>query len=270
MKPPTFLPSSAASVIAGAIAVFAGFADARQSPPGENDLIPPSTPLVACDPYFSIWSPGDKLTDVETTHWTGKKHPLTGVLQVDGTTLRVIGASPADAPALEQKSLTVLPTRTIYTFEGAGVALTLTFTTPALPDDMAILSRPVTYLTYDFKATDGKAHEVAVSFGAGGELAVNMPEPNRHFQRRQRRRTCGCKIGSKTQRVLGSKGDDHRIDWGYAYIAAPGPQQRRSARTLASVFASSRTTGAARSGDQPASVLNSSHSRWVPKPSPPG
>ena len=30
----------------------------------------------------------------------------------------------------------VLPTRTIYTFTGAGVELTLTFMTPALPEDI--------------------------------------------------------------------------------------------------------------------------------------
>ncbi len=55
------------------------------------------------------------------------------------------------------------------------MALTLTFTTAALPDDIDILSRPVTYLTCDAKATDGKTHEVAFYFDAAAEIAVNEP-----------------------------------------------------------------------------------------------
>src|SRR5262245_17777330 len=88
-----------------------------------NEFIPPATPLVAVDPYFSIWSPADKLTDADTVHWTGKPHRLTSLVRIDGKTFRVMGASPTNAPALEQKSLTVLPTRTIYTFAGANVEL---------------------------------------------------------------------------------------------------------------------------------------------------
>ena len=109
-------------------------------------------PLVACDPYFSIWSPGDKLTDADTTHWTGKPHRLTSLVRIDGKAYRVMGDEPGQrAGAARRTSLEVLPTRTIYTFEGAGVALTLTFMTPALPEDIDILSRPVTYLTYELQ-----------------------------------------------------------------------------------------------------------------------
>ncbi|MCW8128978.1 MAG: DUF4964 domain-containing protein, partial [Planctomycetota bacterium] len=103
-------------------------------------LRPPAVPLVAADPYFSIWSFDDRLTDGKTKHWTGSNMPLTGMLRIDGQAFRFLGADPSKVPAMDQKGLEVLPTRTIYRFEAAGVALTLTFTTPALPHDLDLLA----------------------------------------------------------------------------------------------------------------------------------
>ncbi len=184
-------------------------------------LVPPATPLVACDPYFSIWSQGDNLAEVDTTHWTGKPHRLASVVRIDGKEYRVMGSSPATLPTLEQTSLTVLPTRTVYTFAGAGVALTLTFLTPALPDDLDVLSRPVTYVTYDFKSTDGKTHDVQVFLTASAELTVNTGNQQVVWTKEEAGDLGVLKIGSKDQPILAKKGDDLRIDWGYLYVAAP-------------------------------------------------
>src|SRR5437899_3946713 len=134
---------------------------------------PPAVPLVACDPYFSIWSPADKLNDADTVHWTRKPHRLTSLARIDGKPFRLMGREPGSAAALPQTGLEVLPTRTIYTFEGQGLRLNLTFTTPVLPYDLMVYSRPVTYLTWSATAVDGNKHRVEVYFEASAEIAVN-------------------------------------------------------------------------------------------------
>ena len=191
----------------------------REHVAAEGQLIPPATPLVACDPYFSIWSPADKLTDKQTVHWTGKPQPLSSIATLDGKQFRIIGPIPENVPALTQKSLEVLPTRTIYTFEGNGVTLTLTFLTPALPQNIDILSRPVTYVIYDWKSADGKDHEVSVTFEASALIAVNSPDQQVAGWREHYGSLTAMRIGSVEQAILAKRGDDIRIDWGYFYVA---------------------------------------------------
>ncbi|MCU0784274.1 MAG: DUF4965 domain-containing protein, partial [Verrucomicrobia bacterium] len=231
--------------------------EAQQPAPRNNtrteSLRPPAVPLAAHDPYFSIWSPADKLTDADTVHWTGKPHRLTSVVIVDGKVYGVMGTQPRYVKEiLQQTSLNVLPTRTIYTFEGAGVSVTLTFMTPALPEDIAILSRPVTYVTYEVRSIDGKEHRVGATFFAHPEIAVNdakqlvrdsFEEINDPFKRSDDLGV--ARVGSIEQPVLQKKGDDLRIDWGHLYLAAPEKKSAvasNSFESLSHVFLADSTT----------------------------
>lgn len=196
-----------------------GLAAADQNLP---PLRPPAVPLVAHDPYFSIWSQGDKLTDVDTTHWTGKPHRLTSMVRIDGKAFRLMGKEPADVPALPQTNLEVLPTRTIYTFEGEGVRLTLTFMTPALPEDLEVLSRPVTYLSWAATVTDARKRNVELYFDAAGSIAANNEDQTLWWTYDEQTDPLAFyKFGTMEQPVLAKKGDDLRIDWGHMYIATP-------------------------------------------------
>lgn len=199
-----------------------------------GSLVPPATPLVAVDPYFSVWSPADNLTDDDTIHWTGKPHRLAGLVRIDGKAFRVMGAEPRRIPALPQTKLTVLPTRTVYEFEGGGVLLTLTFMTPALPQNIEVLSRPVTYLSWEFRSEDGKEHDVSCYFDHTAELVVNATSQAVVWSKEEFGDLDVIKMGSKDQPVLAKKGDDLRIDWGYLYTAAPRSESPR--RTIAPHF----------------------------------
>ena len=224
MKPKSFAILQQACSLAATL-LLANSAFAAES---SAALRPPAVPLVACDPYFSVWSPADKLTDADTVHWTGRRQRLNGSVTIDGKKFRVLGKEPADAPALTQTSVNVLPTRTIYTFEASGVALTLTFLTPALPNDVDLLSRPVTYVTYDFRATDKAKHKVSFEFDASGELTVNQGSQQVVGSgldwKAKSGDLVGVKLGSVDQPILAKKGDDIRIDWGHLYLVAEKAQ----------------------------------------------
>ena len=72
---------------------------------------------------------------------------------------------------MEQTSLEVTPTHTIYTFQAGAGDLTVTFFTPAFPKDLDVLSRPVTYLT--FAATGEGDHDVSLLVDVDPVIAVN-------------------------------------------------------------------------------------------------
>ena len=184
-------------------------------------LRPPSTPLIVHDPYFSVWSATDNLTDSETKHWTGASQPMVGLVRVDGSTFRFMGNAPASVPAMQQVSRVLTPTRTIYEFEKSGIRLTLTFFTPALAGDLTILSRPITYISWDVKSLDSGTHFVSVYLDCSSLLAVNTANESVVWSRAKIGDIELLGVGSSDQRVLGVSGDDLRINWGHFYLAAP-------------------------------------------------
>jgi Domain of unknown function (DUF4965)/Domain of unknown function (DUF5127)/Domain of unknown function (DUF1793)/Domain of unknown function (DUF4964) len=182
---------------------------------------PPAVPLVTHDPYFSIWSTADRLSDRPTTHWTGTPHAMGALVRVDGRAFRIMGHLPADVPALAQKSVTVLPLRTIYVFDGVGIELTLTFLSPMLPHDLELVSRPASYVTFQARATDKRAHAVAVYFEASSQIAVNSPNQQVTWDAGRDDSLERLRVGSVAQPVLAKDGDNLRIDWGSLFVAAP-------------------------------------------------
>lgn len=202
-------------------ALFLTLAPAAAHAQSTPALRPPAVPLVTHDPYFSVWSNRDQLTEDWSRHWTGTIQAMCGMARIDGKAYRFLGPQPAAATPMEQTGVEVFPTRTLYHFRTAGINLDLTFTTPALPQDLDVLSRPVTYVTWNVRSTDGRKHRVSLYLDSTAEWAVNRVEQPVEWSRGKAQGLDVLRIGTQEQPVLGKAGDNLRIDWGYLYLARP-------------------------------------------------
>lgn len=181
----------------------------------------PSTPLITVDPYFSVWSPADQLTDTVTVHWTGHPNTILGTAEIDGEVYRFMGKlnHRDNSPALTQTHRDCDTFSTTYTFEGAGIALDLTFSTPLLMDDFDLLTRPVSYLKTEVKSIDGASHKVKIKLSVSEEICLNnRGDDDVTVETIETETYKAVKMGSVKQDVLHCSGDDIRIDWGYFYL----------------------------------------------------
>ncbi len=218
---------------------------------------PPATPLITHNPYFSIWSDTDKLTDSNTAHWTGKPQPIAGLVRIDGHPFRFMGRDPRDIPAMQQTSLSVTPTHTRYTFTAAGMELDLTFFTPTILSDLDVLSRPVTYISFTARSTDGASHnDVSVLLDVNPLIAVNAAGEAVTYSRNTTETQTVLSVGSRDQRVLNRSGDDLRIDWGYFHLSVPKDEESTSAiaRDATRTFAATGHLPPADDMEQPETV----------------
>lgn len=120
-----------------------------------------------------------------------------------------------------QKDVTVTATQTIYQLTCGKADVTLTFTSPLLMNNLDLMARPVTYVSYKVKSNDQKSHDVEVYLQVSSALAVNIPTQAVVAESSSTGKLSFLRAGSKEQKILGKTGDDLRIDWGYVYVAAP-------------------------------------------------
>jgi len=185
---------------------------------------PSAVPLVTVDPYFSIWSFATNLTDDSPRHWTGRRMSMTGILRYDRYSMTFMGKFTGSdrnynerVPVLPQTGCTVTPTSSIYTFENDKLTMKLIFTTPILLDDLALASRPVSYVRYEITPKDEEEHDVEVYFEISTEACIESTNQTVAIGRTDYSIYCG----NTEQNPLNAEGDDIRCDWGYLHLCHP-------------------------------------------------
>jgi hypothetical protein len=125
--------------------------------------------------------------------------------------------------------------------------LKVNFLSPLLLDELETVARPISYVTCTATATDGKPHATQVLLSEAGTLAANTPYQTVATKPGQAAGLRWQALGTTEQPTLAKAGDNIRIDWGYAYLAAPGRAQLGTGnpQTLKASFAKTGTLGAA-------------------------
>jgi len=128
---------------------------------------------------------------------------------------------PGDAiAAAKQTDVKITATQTIYQFKCGAADLKVTFTSPLILEDLALLASPASYLTYEVKSNDKVKHDISVLTSVSSGLAVNLPAQEVQAFSYSSIGLVISKAGTTEQPLLKKKGDDLRIDWGYVYVAA--------------------------------------------------
>ncbi|EDM33984.1 putative exported glutaminase [Pedobacter sp. BAL39] len=153
----------------------------------------------------------------------------------------------AKAPLMaQQKSVSIKATQTDYTFKCGVVDLKVTFTSPLLLNDLELVSRPVSYVSYQVKSNDQQSHNVRVLFSVSSDVAANHSTQEVQAGVPVIKGLNVLNAGTTAQPVLKKKGDNLRIDWGYVYVAAPATQQNvqyisTAANTLNQFYVAKKT-----------------------------
>ena len=106
----------------------------------KNERLLPAYPLFVKDPYFSIWSEGDVLNDIDTAFQAGKAKKTYGFVKANGKTYCFLG-NIKSCIKLNQTGMKVTTFRTIYEFECDDFNLELAFFSPMPVTDYKVQQR---------------------------------------------------------------------------------------------------------------------------------
>lgn len=180
---------------------------------------PPSIPLINVDPYFSVWSPYENLTDGPTRHWTGAENNIIASVIVDGVEYGFLGKG--HKQVLKQTKLDITAFTTELIFENEKISLSVKFCSPLLPDDLRLMSEPISYMECHYISKNSEEHTVELRLLATEELCLNRKDEGEALCEKVTLDGIKClRMGKSEQKILGRCGDDVRIDWGHFYLAS--------------------------------------------------
>jgi hypothetical protein len=186
---------------------------------------PPAVPLIVRSPYLSSWQVSTVSPGTWPTFWNGDTTGLAGIVRIDGSSF-VFAGDPSIAAAgavLEQTSLTLTATRSLFTLEGGGVQITLEYLSPIEPGDLQRQSMPMACVLVTAQSVDGGSHDVSLYLDVTGEwlsgdltqqfiwAPVAVPSASGTIQ--------AWAMQLADQQILSEIGD--RAQWGTMILATP-------------------------------------------------
>ncbi len=182
----------------------------------------PAVPLITIDPFISIWSPNEVINYKPTIHWTRSNMSIIGYVNVDGVEYSFLGFN-RNAKKMTQTEMDITTLSTLCTFECEKIKLYVRFMTPMLPDDLDVLTRPVSYMSVRYEKKCDCVKNVSIRVVADNSVCldkINTAECDTFPVELDG--VTGIRMGNRTQNVLNRSGDDHKIDWGYFYLCTKG------------------------------------------------
>jgi len=207
---------------------------------------PSATPLLLLNPTIQVWSKGDHLNDVPTSHWIETQNmSLVGLIRIDNGSkiLRFMGVTDESIEPMQQTQIRVQPTQTIYTFQSEEVELNLTFIQPAFVHSLELSSLPLGYLTHSVRSlSSSQEHTVQIYMEISADFVVNSLVNDKVVW--EETRPGEHRWLSYDHAPFQTHGDRIKPDWGYLYVASRSPFLRDNTQTNASLCRSAFIQGA--------------------------